>query len=51
MDEPVTLLRAAGNVVTSILIDLARVQEVFMKVVDKFQDVALHRTGDRDVVN
>jgi hypothetical protein len=41
--SPVTLVRVTGNVVSSVLVDAARVEEMLMQMVDKLENIALHR--------
>lgn len=48
---PVAFLRVVRNVVPTALVDRTRVEEVFVQMVNKFQDVALHRTGDGNIVD
>lgn len=48
---PVALLCAAGDVVSPVLVDRTRVEEVLVQVVDEFEDVAIHGSGHGDVVD
>ena len=48
---PVALLLAAGNIVSAVLVDRARVEEVLVQMVDEFEDVAIHGPGHGDVVD
>ena len=39
---PITLARVAGNVVATIFVDGAWVEEVFVQVINELENVALH---------
>lgn len=50
-DEPITLVGLVRHVITTMLVDRAWAEEVFMQMINKFENVALHRAGNSNIVD